>query len=160
MADTAMASAPAGVVVRPGSSGMIPGIQAQTISYVVTNTGSTRVPAKISINTKATVQAGAQTTWDTVRPYLSASFTVNGGASTAITGSNITASGIDDSKATTIVIQPSSTATIVFTFSLPATSGGNDLTRTLQATRSGSAAIHQLLVFAPVFTLIQVPRAA
>jgi len=160
MATTSLGSAPSGVVVRSGSVGLIPGIQGQTVTYVITNTGSARAPAKITVNTKATVQAGATTQWGIIQPYLSASFTVNGGASTAIPASNITASGIDDTHTTTVVLQPQSTATIVFSFSLPATSGGNDLTRTLQAARSTTTSINQLLVFAPVFRLDQVPRAA
>lgn len=39
---------PAGVVKQPGSEGTIPGIQNQTLTYTVTNTGSERAVAKLS----------------------------------------------------------------------------------------------------------------
>ncbi|WP_213816919.1 SipW-dependent-type signal peptide-containing protein [Glaciihabitans sp. dw_435] len=157
VANEAMAAAPAGVVVRSGSSGMIPGIQLEKITYTVNNTGTARARAKVSVDITATVSDVPA--WNSIQPYLTATITVGASAAVPVPAANITATGLTGTIATPGIVEPGGSTAVVIRFSLPGTSGSVDLTRTLQSTRSASVAIGGLLAFAPVMVLVQTPMA-
>jgi len=156
------AAAPAGVVVRAGSKGMVPGVQAETLTYTVTNTGSDRVPAKVSFVVHGHRDAAATAAWTAIQPRLTVSMSVTGSGSQALPTAGITATDAPLANVTSaVVIQPGATANIVFTFSLPASGGttATDWPRVLQQYRAGNGvSVGSLLQLHPVVTLTQVPR--
>lgn len=159
---TAMAAAPAGVVVRAGSTGMVPGVQAETLTYTVTNTGTAGVPAKLSFVTHGHRDAAATTAWAAIQPHLTVTVSATGTGAVALPTSGVTTT--DAALATftsAVIIQPGASANIVFTFSLPASGGtpATDYPRTLQQYRAANGiSASTLLQLHPVVTLTQVPR--
>jgi len=159
---TAMAAAPAGVVVRAGSNGMVPGVQAETITYTVTNTGSAGVPAKLSFVTFGHRDAATATAWAAIQPHLTATVSATGTGSVALPTAGITTTDAAVATFTSaVIVQPGASVNIVFTFSLPASGGtpATDYPRTLQQYRAGNGiSVSSLLLLHPVVTLTQVPR--
>jgi hypothetical protein len=156
------AAAPAGVVVAAGSVGIIPGIQAQTLTYSITNSSSSASPAAISSIHVVGTSILDTTRWADIQPYLAVTVAVNGGTPIALPASTITSAGIDATVSTSGNVQPGTTVPVVISFSIPATasSGTIDLLRTLQADRSSGLAIASIIGVAPVFTLTQSSIAA
>jgi hypothetical protein len=151
---------PSGVVVNTGSLGIIPGIQNQTLTYAVTNSAASASPAAISSIEVVSSSILNPTEWNDIRPYLSITVAVNGGAAVALSSAAITSTGIDGTIAPTTNLQPGATATVVVEFTIPATSGSLDLLRTLQPDRSTALTVASIIGVAPVFTLTQTPFAA
>ena len=151
-------SAPAGGVLNPGTVGMVPGIQDETLTYTVTNSASSASPAAITVVEVASSSVVSSTAWADIRPYLTVTGKVGTATAVTVPSSAITAAGIDGTVTTTGNVKAGSTLTVVIQFDLPATasSGTVDLTRTLQADQN----IGNILQIAPVFTLTQIPRAA
>lgn len=158
----AMAAAPAGVVVRAGSLGMVPGVQAETLTYTVTNTGTAGVPAKLSFVTHGHRDAAASAAWTAIQPRLTATVSATGTGAVALPTAGITTTDAPIATFTSaVIIQPGATANIVFTFSLPASGGApaTDWPRLLQQYRAGNGvSVGSLLQLHPVVTLTQVPR--
>ena len=152
-------SAPAGVVVDTGSVGIIPGIQAQTLTYSVTNSSSSASPAAISSVHLVSSSIVDATRWAHIQPYLAITVAINGGTPVAVT-SGITATGIDATVSTNGNVQPGTTVPVVISFTIPATSGTIDLLRQLQPDRSSGLAIASIISLAPALTLTQTSIAA
>jgi hypothetical protein len=155
-------TAPAGVVVDAGSAGIIPGIQDQTLTYQVTNSGSSATPAAISSIHVVSTSVTDTTRWADIRPYLSVTVAVNGGAAITVPSSAITSTGIDATLSFSANVQPGATVSVVVEFTIPATAsaGTIDLLRTLQPDRSTGLTIASIIAIAPVFTLTQTSIAA
>ena len=153
-------TAPSGVVVNTGSVGIIPGIQDQKLTYSVTNSSSSATPAAITSIEVVSTSILNSSAWTDIRPYLSITVAVNGGAPVALSPTAITATGIDGTVTSTTNLQPGATVPVVVEFSIPATSGSVDLLRTLQADRSSGLSVASIIGVAPVFTLTQTPFAA
>jgi hypothetical protein len=153
-------TAPAGVVVDAGSVGIIPGIQAQTLTYSVTNSSSSASPAAISSVRVLSTGITDATRWAHIQPYLAVTVAVNGGAAVAVPSSAITSTGIDATLSFTTNVQPGTTVPVVISFTIPASSGTIDLLRQLQPDRSTTLAIASIISLAPVFTLTQTSIAA
>ena len=143
--------------VPTGAVGAIPGVQAQRLTYTVTNTGSTRAPARMAVRVLAPVGSGATAAWNAVRATtgFSATVSINGGTATTIPAASITATGIDYSVANAGVIQPAASATVAVTISLGTLVPGIATLRPYDSTTLNAT---NLLALAPVFTLTQVPR--
>jgi hypothetical protein len=152
-------AAPAGVVVDAGSVGIIPGIQAQTLTYSVTNSSSSASPAAISSIHIVSTSIIDATRWGHIQPYLAITVAINGGTPVAVT-SGITAAGIDATVSTNGNVQPGATVPVVISFAIPATSGTVDLLRQLQPDRSSGLAIASIISLAPALTLTQSSIAA
>lgn len=153
-------TAPAGVVVDAGSVGIIPGIQAQTLTYSVTNSSSSASPAAISSIHVVSTSITNATRWAHIQPYLAVTVAVNGGPPVAVPSSAITSTGIDAAIPGTVNVQPGATVPVVISFTIPATSGAIDLLRQLQPDRSSGLAIASIIGLAPEFTLAQTSIAA
>jgi hypothetical protein len=153
-------TAPAGVVIDAGSVGIIPGIQAQTLAYSVTNSSSSASPAAITSIHVVSASITDATRWAHIQPYLAVTVVVNGGSPVAVPSSAITSTGIDAAIASTVNLQPGATVPVVISFTIPATSGTIDLLRQLQPDRSSGLTIASIIGLAPVFTLTQTPFAA
>jgi hypothetical protein len=153
-------TAPAGVVVDAGSVGIIPGIQAQTLTYSVTNSSSSASPAAISSIRVVSTSITDATRWGHIQPYLAVTVAVNGGSAVAVPSSAITSTGIDATISGTVNVQPGATVPVVISFTIPATSGTIDLLRQLQPDRSSALMIASIIGLAPVFTLTQTSIAA
>jgi hypothetical protein len=153
-------SAPAGVVVDAGSVGIIPGIQAQTLTYSVTNSSASASPAAISSIHLVGTSILDTTRWADIQPYLVVTVAVNGGTAVALSPGAITSTGIDGTVTSSVNVQPGATLPVVVSFTIPASSGSIDLLRTLQPDRSSSLTIASIIGVAPVFTLTQTSIAA
>jgi alternate signal-mediated exported protein len=155
---TSIGTVPAGrYVVRAGTPGMVPGVQAQTLTYTVTNTGSARSPASASVRVRSTAITDSAA-WSAIQPYLTVTAKIGSGAATAVATS---AAGVDGTVTSTSAIQPVGTSTITVTFSIPATSGGVDLLTALQPySGTGGLAIRSIVTIQPIVTLTQVPVTA
>jgi hypothetical protein len=155
-------TAPAGVVVDAGSVGIVPGIQDQTLTYQVTNSGTSATSAAISSIHVVSTSVTDTTRWADIRPYLVVTVAVNGGTAVTLAPSTITSAGIDATVSFSSNLQPGTTVPVVVEFSIPATasSGTVDLLRTLQPDRSSAITIASIIGIAPVFTLTQTSRAA
>jgi hypothetical protein len=129
-------TAPAGVVVDTGSQGIIPGIQDETLTYFVTNNSTSASPAAISSIEVVSSGLVNSSAWADIKPYLSATVTVNGGAATPLAAGAFSTTGIDGTIASSVNLQPGAMVPVVVEFSIPATasSGTIDLLRTLRPT--------------------------
>lgn len=164
----AAAPAPAGVVVRMNPdgtypAGIVPGIQDQVLAYTVQNTGSARVPARLSLNLSASpVSAG----FGQLRPYLQLSAAVLSGPDPdAAVISPATPLALPAGTAaftvpyiprtpqgTDVVVAPGTAVTVVLRLSLaPAAARG------VFPTGSGILTAADFMNLAPAFTLTQVP---
>jgi hypothetical protein len=150
----AIAAAPTRVIVRPGTPGMVPGVQSQTLTYTVTNTGSARAPAAASVRVLSTAVTDSAA-WGGIQPYLQVTAQIGSAAAVPVTA---TASGIDVTVTSTAAIQPGASVPVVLTFTLPATSGGIDLYTALlpYAGTSSGLGIRSILTLQPQVTLTQV----
>ncbi|MDQ1547012.1 MAG: hypothetical protein QOH69_1916, partial [Actinomycetota bacterium] len=153
-------TAPAGVVIDTGSAGIIPGIQDQTLTYQVTNSGSSATPAAIGSIHVVSTSVTDTTRWADIRPYLSVTVAVNGGAAITVPSSAITSTGIDATLSFSANVQPGATVPVVVELTIPASAGTIDLLRTLQPDRSTGLTIASIIAIAPVFTLTQTSIAA
>jgi hypothetical protein len=144
-------------VVRAGTPGMVPGVQAQTLTYTVTNTGSARAPASAAVRVLSTAITDSAA-WTAIQPYLAVTAKIGSGTATPVTTS---AAGIDATVTSTTAIQPQASTTVVLSFSIPATSGTTDLLATLQPyAGTGGLTIRSILTLQPQFTLSQVAVSA
>lgn len=150
-----IATAPSRVVVRPGTPGMVPGVQSQTLTYTVTNTGSARAPASASVRVLSTAVTDAAA-WTAIRPSLQVTARIGSDPAVAVA---TTATGIDATVTSTAAIQAGATTPVVLTFTLPASSGGVDLLTALlpSAGTSSGLSIRSILAMQPQVTLTQVP---
>jgi predicted ribosomally synthesized peptide with SipW-like signal peptide len=139
------------VVARSGSQGMVPGVQAQTLTYTVTNTSTARAPARLTVSVSSTGVPTAQ--WMASVGALSA--TVQVGTGTTPTALTISSVGVAGTGAVTPVLQPGASTTVVVTFSLARMNGSVDMARTL--TSSSSTSVLSWLTLQPTMTLQQVP---
>jgi hypothetical protein len=159
---SAIAAAPAGVVVRPGTTGMVPGVQAQTLTYTVTNTGSERVPAKVSFTTHGHRDPATAAAWTALQPHLKVRVAMTGTGEAELPTSGVTTTDsplADFTSQVPVILQPGATVNIVFTFSIPNSVGTAAELRSLQQYGAGSSAsASSLLHLHPVVTLTQVPR--
>jgi alternate signal-mediated exported protein len=150
---TTGATAPAGTVVRPGSAGIVPGLQAQTLTYTVGNTGTARARASLAFRVLTSSIADASA-WAAIQPYLVVTAQIGSDPAVAVA---TTSAGIDQTVTSVASIAGGASTNVVLTFSIPATSGGVDLLRALQASRSTTTSIRSVLNLAPQITLTQVP---
>jgi hypothetical protein len=153
-------TAPAGVVVDAGSVGIIPGVQAQTLTYSVTNSVTSASPAAITSVHLVSTGITDATRWTDIQPYLAVTVAVNGGTPVALTSGTITSAGIDATVTSAVNVQPGATVPLVISFTIPAVSGTTDLLRLLQPDRSSGLSIASVISLAPVFTLTQTSIAA
>jgi len=155
---SSIGTAPTRVVVRAGTPGMVPGVQAQTLSYTITNTGTARSPASASVRVVSAAVVDT-TTWAGIQPYLQVTATIGAGAATAVATSS---AGIDGTVTSTAAIQPGASVQVVLTFTLPASSGSTDLLVALlpYAGTSSGVGIRSILTLQPQVTLTQVPVTA
>lgn len=153
---------PANVVVRSGSSGMIPGVTAQSFSYLVTNTSSvTGATAPASFLADVTLTFASTVTdsaaYAAALPYLSVTSTVTkGSVSRGVTTTGcVTASGIVCSPqlSTRVTLLPGETATVLVTFSLSAAG-----LVPLNSIRSTTTDVSSMFSFTPTVNLTQLPR--
>lgn len=152
-----VAATPAGVVVRPGSAGIVPGLVTETLTWTVFNDGSPGLPAKVSMSIASAITDS--TRYTAVQGSLAATVSIGGAPATALT---VGTTGIGGTiPQSTVVVQPGASTTIVVTLSIPATSsGGADLLRGLQSQRSTALTAASFITLTPTFTLTQVPKAS
>ncbi|MFZ4893065.1 hypothetical protein ACL9RL_01295 [Plantibacter sp. Mn2098] len=153
---------PANIVIRPGSSGMIPGVKAQSFSYTVTNTSqATGATAPASFLADVTLTFASTVTdaaaYAAALPYLSVSSTVTkGSVSRGVTTTGcVTASGIVCSPplSTAVTLLPGESAVVLVTFQLSAAG-----LAPLNSIRSSTTDVSPIFSFTPTVNLTQLPR--
>lgn len=155
-------TAAAGTVVRKNGAnnvpGIVPGIQRQSYTYTVTNTGSARTTARLSAS--LAFSALADPRYSALRTALQVSVSIDGAPEVVVV-----AAGAMPTTATsvavpqqTLVFTPGVAHTVTVRFSIPATSTGTSFA-TLGG-RSASTTATTLFSLTPTFTLSQVPVAS
>ncbi|MET0854760.1 MAG: hypothetical protein ABWY30_09015 [Microterricola sp.] len=150
-------TAPAGVVVRPGSTGIIPGVQRQSYTYTITNTGTARATARLSA--ALAFSSPVEPRYSALRSSLQVSVSIDGQPEMIVVAAGSMASGAATVALPeqALVFTPNTQHTVVVRFSIPATSG---TAAALIDSRSAAAEAVALFTFTPTFTLTQVPVAS
>lgn len=145
------------VVVPAGASGIVPGVQGQRWTYVVTNLGaeSSTEPARVVLRLRTSSVA---TPYAAVQPHLQVAWAQAGGATGTVPPSALAVGGIDHAVELPGTLQPGQSTTITVTVGLPAVSGTTELARSLDAVRSTTVDARTMLTFSNVVTLHQVRR--
>ncbi|KQW05096.1 hypothetical protein ASC66_15635 [Leifsonia sp. Root4] len=148
-------TAPAGVVVRPGSTGIIPGVQRQSYSYAITNTGTARATARLSASLAFTTPVEPR--YSALRTRLQVSVSIDGQPEIIVVpaGSMPSGDGTVALPEQALVFAPDAPHTVVVRFAIPVGSAAE-----LINSRSAAADAVALFTFTPTFTLTQVPVAS
>ena len=148
-------TAPAGVVVRPDSTGIVPGVQRQSYSYTITNTGTARATARLSASLAFTTPVESR--YSALRARLQVSVSIDGQPEIIAVpaGSMPSGEGTVALPEQALVFAPDAPHTVVVRFAIP-----NGTAAELIDSRSAAAAAVALFTFTPTFTLTQVPVAS
>lgn len=155
-------TAAAGTVVRKNGAnnvpGIVPGIQRQSYTYTVTNTGSARATARLSAS--LAFSALADPRYSALRTALQVSVSVDSAPEVIVVaaGSMPVAAGAIAVPEQTLVFAPGVAHTVTVRFSIPAPGTGTSFT-TLGG-RSAATSATTLFSMTPTFTLTQVPVAS
>lgn len=154
--DEIYGTAPAGIVVRPGSAGIIPGVQRQSYTYTITNTGSARATARLSA--VLALSAAQEPRFTAARGAMQVSVSIDGQPEVVVVAPSAMPSGTGsvDVPQQTIVFAPNVAHTVTVRVSIPSGSAAT----TLLGSRSGAVTAASLFTFTPTFTLTQVPVAS
>ncbi|AMB59785.1 hypothetical protein [Microterricola viridarii] len=161
VANEVYGTVPAGMVVRTSGAnntpGIIPGIQRQSYTYTVTNTGSARATARLSAS--LAFSALTEPRYSALRTALQVSVSIDAAPEVVVVaaGSMPTAAGAIAVPAQTLVFAPGVAHTVTVRFSIPATSGTPFAT---VGGRSAATSAATLFTLTPTFTLTQVPVAS
>lgn len=148
----------AGTVVRKtgatNTPGIVPGVQRQSFTYTVTNTGTARATARLSAS--FAVSALSASRYAALRPFLQVAVSIDGAPEAVVVaaGSMPASAGSIGVPAQTLVFAPGAAHTVAIRFSIPATSGTPFAT---VASRSAATSAANLFTLTPTFTLTQVP---
>lgn len=151
--DEIYGTAPAGMVVRSGSTGIIPGVQRQSYTYTITNTGSARATARLSA--VLALSAPQEPRYTAARSAMQLSVSIDGQPEVVVVAPSAMPAGTGSVAVPqqTIIFAPNVAHTVTVRVSIP--SGG--AAATLNGSRSGAVTAAALFTFTPTFTLTQVP---
>ena len=154
--DEVYGTAPAGVVVRPGSTGIIPGVQRQSYTYTITNTGSARATARLSA--VLALSAAQEPRYTAVQSAMQVSVSIDGQPEVVVVAPTAmpTGTGSVAVPQQTILFAPNVAHTVTVRVSIPAGSAA----ASLYGSRSAAVNAAALFTFTPTFTLTQVPVAS
>lgn len=154
-------TAAAGTVVRKNGAnnvpGIVPGIQRQSYTYTVTNTGSARATARLSASLAFSALVNPRYT--ALRSALQVAVSIDGGPEAIVVaaGAMPATAGAIAVPEQSLMFAPGVPHTIAVRFSIPATSGTAFATL---ASRSAGLTASTLFTLTPTFTLTQVPVAS
>lgn len=153
-ANEADGTAPAGVVARPSSTGIIPGIQRQRYTYTITNTGTARATAKLSA--VLALSGPQEPRYTALRNALRVTVSIDGQPEVVVVapGAMPVGTGSVTVPQQSLVFAPNAAHTVVVRVSIPAGAG---TAYALRDSRSAAVAAATLFTFTPTFTLTQVP---
>ncbi|RZU67072.1 alternate signal-mediated exported protein [Microterricola gilva] len=158
VANEVYGTVPAGTVVRKNGAintpGIVPGIQRQSYTYTITNTGSARATAKLSAS--LAFSALVEPRYSQLRSALQVAVSIDGQPEVIVVaaGSMPATAGTVEVPAQPLVFAPGVAHTVAVRFSIPATSGTSFATL---GGRSAAATASSLFTLTPTFTLTQVP---
>lgn len=147
---------PAGMVVRPDSTGIIPDYQRQSYTYTVTNTGSARATAALSAS--LAISGLSEPRYSATRASLQVAVSIDGAPDVivALPGAMPATAGTLAVPEQSLVFAPGVAHTVTVRFSIPATSA----TSAALGASAQAVATASLFTFTPTFTLTQVPVAS
>lgn len=155
-------TAAAGTVVRKNGAnntpGIVPGIQRQSYTYTVTNTGSARATARLSASLGFSSLIDPR--YSALRTALQVSVSIDGAADVVVVaaGSMPVTAGSIAVPEQTLVFAPGIAHTVTVRFSIP--SAGTGTSFATLGGRSASTSATSLFTLTPTFTLTQVPVAS
>lgn len=140
------------------TTGLVPGIRGQRITYTMTSGVTDGVQGRIA----GTIKASAKTTWPAVYTagYLDTVATSSGKCAVDPTPT-VVANALTwtFATATTQTMRPGETCTVVLDLSIPAVKNGIDVSRTLKTSRGTGTRLNPLADFIADAVVTQVPRA-
>lgn len=140
------------------TTGLVPGIRGQRITYSMTSGATDGVQGRIA----GTITASAKTAWPAVftAGYLDVVVTSSGKCAVNPTPT-VVANTLTwtFATATTQTMRPGETCTVVLDLSIPAVKNGVDVSRTLKTSRGTGTRLNPLADFIADAVVTQVPRA-